>query len=138
VYGYTPDEAKRLKVETISSGQAPYTQEHALEWVAKAANGQPQLFEWLSKDKHGRLFWVEVNLKKAVIGGQDRLLAVVRDIDARKRNEEAQKKLQIQLQQSQRLESIGTLAGGIAHDFNNANVTVLLSSGYTIDGQATE
>jgi PAS domain S-box-containing protein len=124
VYGYTPDEAKRLNVGAISSGEAPYTQEHALEWIVKAADGKPQLFEWLAKDKHGRLFWVEVNLKKAVIGGRDRLLAVVRDIDARKRNEETQNKLQVQIQQSQRLESIGTLAGGIAHDFNNLLMTI--------------
>ena len=41
-----------------------------------------------SKDKNGRLFWVEVSLKRAVIGGQDRVLAIVRDITARKQAEE--------------------------------------------------
>ena len=38
-----------------------------------------------------------------------------------------QKKLELQLLRSQRLESIGTLAGGIAHDLNNALAPILMS-----------
>ena len=47
------------------------------------------------------------------------VVALIRDITERKRAEEERDKLQSQLLQAQKMESVGVLAGGIAHDFNN-------------------
>lgn len=88
MYGHTPEEVRRLTVEDLSAGEPPYTDEVAQQLMKKAAEGEPQLFEWRARDKSGRIFWVEVNLQRALIGRKDCLLAVARDITRRKRAEE--------------------------------------------------
>jgi len=66
----------------------PYSAADAYRWVRKAREEGPQAFEWKSSRKNGEVFWVEVTLKCARIGGHDRVLAIVRDITARRRTEE--------------------------------------------------
>ena len=83
------DEAITLNVEALSEGRPPHSQAEAAEWVRRAAQEEPQIFEWRSRRRDGSLFWTEVNLKRAQIGGHNRVLAVVRDITERKRAEEA-------------------------------------------------
>jgi len=89
MFSYTPEEARHLTIDAFSAGVPPYTQKDAVKWIRKAAAAGPQLFEWHAKDKTGRLFWIEVNLKLTVIGGKKRVLAVICDITERKRAEES-------------------------------------------------
>ena len=56
---------------------------------------------------------------------QGMLEGTILDITERKRAEEEKRNLERQMQQTQKLESLGVLAGGIAHDFNNILMAVL-------------
>jgi PAS domain S-box-containing protein len=84
MYGYSREEFKAISVADISAGTPPYTQEEALARIRKTSDGVSQLFEWLAKDKNGRLFWVEVNMRSAFITTHPYVLLSVRDISERK------------------------------------------------------
>ncbi len=88
MYGYTREEASRLMAGQMGPTEEQHARELALRRIGLAAQGEPQLFEWQAKTKDGRPFWVEVNLRKAILDDKPCVLAVVRDITDRKRAEQ--------------------------------------------------
>ncbi|MGE4560683.1 MAG: ATP-binding protein, partial [Desulfobulbus sp.] len=126
MYGYEREQVLQLNVGILSAGFPPYTYEDVLQKIHKTRRyDASHMFEWLARDSSGQLFWIEVTMKGAVIGGEYRVLAAVRDISERKAAEEENRKMQERLRQIDKMAAIGTLASGIAHEINNPNNFIL-------------
>lgn len=116
-----PDGSPSLEVEAalleaVRAGEAP-----SLEWAVRRADGTE--------------FPAEVRLGPFA-GEDDGDLVRVSflDITDRKEAERRRRELTDQLHQSQKLETLGTLAGGISHDFNNLLTPILGYTELTLDG----
>jgi PAS domain S-box-containing protein len=74
--------------------------------------------------KDGSTFPAEVSI--GTVGGKNQLFIItLRDITDRKERQDQQADLERRLRQSQKMESLGTLAGGTAHEFNNMLVPMI-------------
>jgi PAS domain S-box-containing protein len=86
MYGYEKEDAPGLAVEDLSEGDRFYNQDTIIDKFQKTLQNEMVVFDWRARKKNGELFWVEVALKPAQIIGEKRVLAIVRDIDEKKRN----------------------------------------------------
>ena len=98
------------------------------QFIQKAAEGQPQVFEWIHKKADGTLFWVEVRLTKVMLKDEQIIQAIMRDVSERKKSEEIQLRLMTAIEQSAEIVVITDIQGRILY----ANPAFEKTSGYSV------
>ncbi len=112
ILGYAPEElATTSSFEQIHPDDRQMVMQGAVEVMQ---TGQGHRLEYRMRHKNGD--WISLESTASPIldakGKVEHLVIVNRDISERRR-------LETQLQQSQKMDAIGRLSGGVAHDFNN-------------------
>jgi PAS domain S-box-containing protein len=128
LFGYTPEEIARGF--NVLEAFIPEDRERVALDIMLNIQGQGLgRREYTAVRKDGTRFPAGVHANRIVRGQTATgVRGILIDLTKTKRAEEEKKKLEIQLQQAQKMEAIGALAGGIAHDFNNILSAII---GYT-------
>jgi len=125
--GYTPEEFIGLPLEKTLSPESlrrllQVLQEELTQDGKEGVDPErSKILEVQALRKDGTYVWIEatVSFIRDSDGQPVGIVGVSRDISERKQAAEEKKRLETQLLQARKMESIGNLAGGIAHDFNN-------------------
>jgi hypothetical protein len=112
IYGYTAQEMIGRHISTLAPEDRTDEIQDILERIRKG--DRVQYFESIRVTKDKRRLNVSISVSP-IHDSEGKVVGA----STIARNITAQKKIEDQLKQSQKMEAIGRLAGGIAHDFNN-------------------
>ena len=127
LYGMT-GETFSSNIDAWINGLHPEDKEAAIAECQAALKGEKEfdtVFRIIRPD--GTVKHIKANglVIRGTDGAAERMLGINFDISDLKHGEEEKLKLEYQLHQAQKMESVGRLAGGVAHDFNNMLSVIL-------------
>jgi PAS domain S-box-containing protein len=120
--GYSREEYARLH---IMDWEAQQTADEVHKTMLEIRQKGRAAFETVHRTKQGESRDMQVEIRLVQLGGKPVYNCVIQDITERKRFEAERTRLEEELRQTQKLETLGRLAGGVAHDLNNLLVPML-------------
>ena len=101
----------------------------SLVWVPLIQDDYPMGFVGFTCTKTSRQWTLEnIALLKLVAETLVNLFSKEEALKEKERAQEERRKLELEMQKAQKLESLGLMAGGVAHDFNNLLLSILGNS----------
>ncbi|MBI9104265.1 MAG: transporter substrate-binding domain-containing protein [Spirochaetales bacterium] len=121
LFEYGKHEILNMSLEELSVDEPPYDAPAFHNHIEDCRLNGYSSFEWKMRTKGGVTLWIEVNMKRSNIGDTDSIITILRDISARKNNQEL-------IIQNEKMMSVGGLAAGMAHEINNPLAGLLQST----------